>query len=139
MCDARPVRSVSAMPICTPTGMCRAAVVAGSLAAMATVAGCGSSPADKTGATARKSATKVLTLATADSGTRDLGSFIGAVEKVSGGKLSIRVRSDMHPDDPDAERRLIDDARAGRFDLVKVGARAWDLAGVRSFAPLVAP
>jgi TRAP-type C4-dicarboxylate transport system substrate-binding protein len=114
----------------------RSTIVACCTAVLA--AGCGGQPADKAGNAAR-AGTKVLTLANGDTGTRDVGAFVAAVSRVSGGRLEIRLRSKPYGDDPDYERKLIADTRAGRFDLVKVGARAWDLVGVKTFAPLVAP
>ena len=106
------------------------------LAAIA--AGCGGSPGDKSGAAARENAT-VLELANGDNGGRDTGEFIAAVKRLSQGKLVIRERADAHQGDVDYERAIVADVRAGRVALGKVGARAWDLAGVDSFAPLVAP
>jgi TRAP-type C4-dicarboxylate transport system substrate-binding protein len=112
--------------------------IAAACCAAALSGGCGGAPADKTGGAARDGA-KVLTLANGDTGTRDIGSFADAVEKASGGRLVLRIRANVHAGDVDYERKLIDDVRTGRFDMAKVGARAWDLAGVRTFAPLVAP
>jgi TRAP-type C4-dicarboxylate transport system substrate-binding protein len=106
------------------------------LAAIA--AGCGGSPGDKAGGAARAKAT-VLELANHDNGPRDVGPFMAAVRRLSRGTLDIQVRSRVHQEDVDYERAIIDDVRAGRYALGKVGARAWDLAGVDSFAPLVAP
>src|SRR4051794_9930248 len=106
------------------------------LAALA--AGCGGSPGDKSGAGARDKVT-VLELANGDNSGRDTGEFVAAVRRLSHGKLVIRERADVHQGDVDYERAIIADVRAGRYALGKVGARAWDLAGVDSFAPLVAP
>jgi TRAP-type C4-dicarboxylate transport system substrate-binding protein len=106
------------------------------LAAIA--AGCSGSPADKSGAAAREKAT-VLELANGDNGGRDTGEFIAAVKRLSQGKLVIRERADAHQGEVDYERAIVADVRAGRVALGKVGARAWDLVGVDSFAPLVAP
>jgi TRAP-type C4-dicarboxylate transport system substrate-binding protein len=101
-------------------------------------AGCGGSPGDKSGAAAREKVT-VLELANHDNGPRDVGVFVAAARRLSHGTLDIRVRSGVHEEEVDYERAIIDDVRAGRYALGKVGARAWDLAGVDSFAPLVAP
>src|SRR5215218_2936508 len=106
------------------------------LAAIA--AGCGGSPGDKSGAAAREKAT-VLELASGDNNGRDTGEFIAAVSRLSQGKLVIRERADAHQGEVDYERAIVADVRAGRVTLGKVGARAWDLVGVDSFAPLVAP
>jgi TRAP-type C4-dicarboxylate transport system substrate-binding protein len=106
------------------------------LAAIA--AGCGGSPGDKSGAAALEKIT-VLELASHDHGIRDLGDFVEAARRLSHGTLDIRVRSEVHDEEVDYERAIVADVRAGRYALGKVGARAWDLAGVDSFAPLVAP
>lgn len=106
------------------------------LAALA--AGCGGSPGDKSGAAAGDKVT-VLELANGDNGGRDTGEFVAAVRRLSHGKLVIRERADAHQGDVDYERAIVADVRAGRYALGKVGARAWDQAGVDSFAPLVAP
>jgi len=104
----------------------------------AVTAGCGGSPGDKSGAAAREKVT-VLELANHDNGVRDVGAFVAAARRLSHGTLDIRVRSRVHEQDIGYERAIADDVRAGRYALGKVGARAWDLAGVDSFAPLVAP
>jgi TRAP-type C4-dicarboxylate transport system substrate-binding protein len=113
--------------------------IAIALACCAAVAGgCGGAPGDKTGSAARDGV-KILTIANGDTGTRDIGPFVDAVGRVSGGRLELRIRANAHGNDINYERELIDDVRAGRFELAKVGARAWDLVGVKTFAPLVAP
>lgn len=106
------------------------------LAAIAS--GCGGSPGDKSGASAREKVT-VLELANHDNGPRDVGDFVAAVRRLSHGTLDIRIRSGVREEEVDYERAIIADVRRGRYALGKVGARAWDLAGVDSFAPLVAP
>jgi TRAP-type C4-dicarboxylate transport system substrate-binding protein len=106
------------------------------LAAIA--AGCGGSPGDKSGAAAREKVT-VLELANHDNGPRDVGDFVAAARRLSHGTLDIRIRSGVREEEVDYERAIVDDVRRGRYALGKVGARAWDLVGVDSFAPLVAP
>src|SRR5215211_7521307 len=93
------------------------------LAAIA--AGCGGSPGDKSGGAAREKVT-MLELANHDNGPRDVGAFVAAARRLSHGTLDIRVRSGVHEEEVDYERAIIDDVRAGRYALGKVGARAWD-------------
>ena len=103
----------------------------------AACAGCGGSPADKAGGGDRAKVT-VLELASGDH-QRDVGEFIEAVARISGGSLVVRERQRVHPDDPAYDRAIVADLRAGRVAMGKVSARAWDLVGVDTFEPLVAP
>src|SRR3954447_4988051 len=101
--------------------------------------GCGHHT-DKAGGTpAGTTRTTVLELANPDPSQRDLGEFVDAVDRLSGGRLRIHVISRVHMDDVHYDQRLIADVRAGRFAMAKVGVRAFDLVGVTSFRPLVAP
>ena len=102
----------------------------------AAAAGCGGSPGDKAGGARAK--VTVLELASGDH-QRDVGEFIEAVARISGGSLVIRERQRVHDGDPEYDSAIVADVRAGRVAIGKVSARAWDLVGVDAFEPLVAP
>jgi TRAP-type C4-dicarboxylate transport system substrate-binding protein len=117
----------------------RSALLPLCIAVALVTAGClGGRPGDKTGAAASVPAT-VIELEHQDDGTRDVGRFAAAVRRLSHGTLEIRVRGNAYAGEIDYERSIIADVRAGRSAMGKVGARAWDLVGVKSFEPLVAP
>ena len=61
--------------------------------------------------------------------------------KLSGGRLAIQVSASQlaHSRATDPERRVIEQVRSGALPIAAVGARAFDLLGVRSFQPLLAP
>jgi TRAP-type C4-dicarboxylate transport system substrate-binding protein len=65
--------------------------------------------------------------------------FAAAVAHRSGGTLRIDVGIRYRSGQPQQEKRLIEDVRAGRVRLAWVGARAWDSVGVRSFRAVMAP
>jgi len=107
--------------------------------------GCAGSDADKAGGGANATATALakpvgrpvtLTLLTVD----DLwaSEYARLVARLSGGTIRIDVRLGGTAI-VDYERRLVEQARAGRGDMVSVGARAWDRMGVTSLRALVAP
>jgi len=116
----------------------RTALVA-ALAALA--AGCGGSGGDKAGGQETATAAPLgrpvtLRLITVD----DLwaAEYAAAVLRRSGG--SIRISTQLGGSAiVDYERRLVEQVRAGRYDLTSVGARAWDRLGVRSLRAFVAP
>jgi TRAP-type C4-dicarboxylate transport system substrate-binding protein len=64
-----------------------------------------------------------------------------AAEKRSDGTLRIDVKVDpvVHGRTPDIEPGVLQRVRSGEVPLAAVGARAFDLRGVRSFQPLLAP
>jgi TRAP-type C4-dicarboxylate transport system substrate-binding protein len=64
-----------------------------------------------------------------------------AAEKLSGGtlRIDITVNPLVHGRTPYVEPRVLQRVRSGAVPLAAVGARAFDLAGVRSFQPLLAP
>jgi TRAP-type transport system periplasmic protein len=108
-----------------------------SAAALAT--SCGSSEKlDKTGKPVRDKPV-VLTLADHENGTLDVQNWIDEVERRSGGSIRVEFHGNWRAKDPDYDRRTIADVRAGRIDVAKVAARAWDEVGVASFRALVAP
>jgi TRAP-type C4-dicarboxylate transport system substrate-binding protein len=109
------------------------------IAAAAAFAGClGESESDKAGG-ARDPEAVVLTLANHEDSTGDIAEFAREVARQSGGSVRIEPRNGWRAGQVDYERRTIEDVRAGEVDLAKVSARAFDLAGVKSFQPLVAP
>ena len=78
----------------------------------------------------------VLTLVTGDE--LWASEFAAAVKRLSGGTIQIDIRAGGDAL-LDYERRHVENVRAGKADLVSVGARAWDRLGVTSFQALVAP
>jgi TRAP-type transport system periplasmic protein len=111
----------------------------GALAATVVLTGClGGDESDKAGGERRPDAV-VLTLANHEGDTTDLGEFAREVARQSDGSLRIEFKNGWRQGRADYEPRTIEDVQQGRVDLAKVGVRAFDLAGVRSFQPLVAP
>ena len=100
-------------------------------------AGCGASTNKAIGA--RDVETVVLTLANPNAGDADVGSWMEAVERLSDGRVRIELRSDWRSDEAEAERGTLADVRAGKVDIAKIPARAWDTLGVKSFEALQAP
>jgi len=103
------------------------------------VSACGGGTNKAGGTSPQATRTTVLELATADPYRRDVEEFIDAVRLLSRGRLRIHVNPDVHKDEVNYDQRLIGDVRAGRFQMATVGVRAFDLEGVTSFRPLVAP
>ena len=107
---------------------------------VALVTSCGTAGnRDKAGGNGGRANPTTLTLATADTDQRDIGEFVAAVDRLSHGSLRIDVPSGIHAKDVSYETELIADVRAGRYDMAQVGARAFDLDGVTTLDPLVAP
>lgn len=111
------------------------AVALGALALTTTA--CEGSRANKAGGSA-SSKPIVLTLATHDT-LYAYGTFAAAVERLSGASIRIQVSNDWRVTQPDYERGIVKDVRAGKAQLGIVGARVWDTMGVTSFRPLLAP
>src|SRR5215207_8924009 len=103
----------------------------------ALLAGCGASTNKATGARVAKPV--VLTLANPNAVDADVGEWLQAVERLSHGTVRIELRSDWRSDEVQAERGTLRDVRAGRVDLAKIPARAWDTLGVNSLRALQAP
>ena len=106
-------------------------------------AGCAGSGGDKAGGVDEQPAGAApvgkpvtLTLLTVDE--LWASEFAAAARRLSGGTIRIEVRIGGSAI-VDYERRLVEQVRAGRGDLVSVGARAWDRMGVTSLRALVAP
>ena len=81
----------------------------------------------------------VLTLANHEDSTLDLQEFALAVQRLSQGSLRIEFKNRWRESEVDYEPRTIEDVRDGKTDLAKVSARAFDVVGVNSLQPLVAP
>jgi TRAP-type C4-dicarboxylate transport system substrate-binding protein len=115
------------------------ALVVGTLAAAALASGCSlGGDSDRAGGERRPDAV-VLTLANHEDSSLDLDEFALAVQRLSQGSLRIAFRNRWRESKVDYEPRTIDDVRDGKVDLAKVSARAFDLVGVKSLQPLVAP
>src|SRR5712691_5304670 len=111
------------------------------LLAVALLAGCSSSAADKAGGSR---ATTVLTVADSNgidqSDTTAIQHFARQVAKRSGGSLRIHITYQAAGSStPYIEERVIRSVQAGRYDLGWIGARAWDEVGVNSLRALQAP
>jgi TRAP-type C4-dicarboxylate transport system substrate-binding protein len=116
----------------------RAHLVIASMAARALLAaGCGSSASKATGA--RSGEPVALTLANPNAVDADVGAWMEAVERLSDGRVRIELRSDWRSEEAQAERGTLADVRAGKVDIAKITARAWDTLGVNSFQALHAP
>lgn len=99
--------------------------------------GCGSSTNKATGA--RQGRPVVLTLANPNAGDADVGDWMQAVERLSHGRVRIELRGGWRSEEVQAERGTLADVRAGKVDIAKIPARAWDTLGVKSFQALQAP
>jgi TRAP-type C4-dicarboxylate transport system substrate-binding protein len=112
----------------------------GALVATALVlGGClGGSDANKAGGE-RERAPVVLTLANHAGSANNLDEFAKEVERSSDGGLRIEFKNRWREGESGYERKMLADVRGGRIDLANVGVRTFDLLGVRSFQPLVAP
>lgn len=117
--------------------MARIWVVAAIVAMSAAVAGCGDD-SNKAGGE-ESSETTVLTLANPDDGPIDLDEYADEVENESGGSLRIQFENSWRDGEADNEVGTIEDVRTGKVDMGSVGARAFDLVGVDTLQPLVAP
>jgi TRAP-type C4-dicarboxylate transport system substrate-binding protein len=104
------------------------------------LSGCslGGSGADKAGGGREKPAT-VLKLANYGPSPGELEVYAETVSRASHGSLRVEFLDSWRADDPDYERRTLDDVRAGKADMAAVSARAFDTVGVTEFEPLVAP
>ena len=119
-----------------PSLISRAFVLPAALAV--TLAACAGQSVDKAGGT-RTEEPVVLTLANHEQGPQDVQFWIDEVQRRSGGSLRIQVTNRWRDQDLAYDKATIGDVQAGRVQLAKVAARAYDTVGVRSFQALVAP
>jgi TRAP-type C4-dicarboxylate transport system substrate-binding protein len=98
----------------------------------------GNQPANKAGAPEKHGPT-VLTLATHDYADPFVDAYLAALKRIAGNSIKIDVKYGWRYYDLAAEQATISDVRHGDFDLASVGARAWDLVGVKSVRAVVAP
>jgi TRAP-type C4-dicarboxylate transport system substrate-binding protein len=118
--------------------MTRFCTLAALIAAIPFLAGClGGNDSDKAGGEAEPDAV-VLTLANPGA-EADVDEFVSAVESQSNGSLRIEVENAWRAGASDSEQGTIEDVRKGEVDLGSVGARAFDVVGVDTLQPLVAP
>jgi TRAP-type C4-dicarboxylate transport system substrate-binding protein len=110
------------------------AAVAVALAASA----CTGSGVDKAGGT-RTEPPVVLTLADHEQAPDQVQFWIDEVQRRSGGSLRIQVTNNWRDQEFDYDKATIADVQAGKVQLAKVAARAYDTVGVTSFQALLAP
>ena len=110
------------------------AAVALALAASA----CSGSGVDKAGGT-RTEQPVVLTLANHEQGPEDVQFWIEEVQRRSGGSLRIQVQNQWRDQELAYDKATIADVQAGKVQLAKVAARAYDTVGLDSFQALLAP
>src|SRR3954454_9972383 len=116
----------------------RAVSIFVSLALVGLGAGCGSS-ASQRGGQEPKGPAHVLTMLKPIDNDEELAYFASEVERLSKGKLRIRVVPSGHSKRPDFEAATIRDVQHGRGDLAFAGTRAWDQFGVHRMSVLMAP
>jgi TRAP-type C4-dicarboxylate transport system substrate-binding protein len=109
------------------------------LLAVALLAGCGSESSDRAGGD-RPVKAKVLTMANAQYFPDELAAFRDAVERVSGGRLRVKLIHQYGSGrEGNPEVNLIRDVSAGKTDLGWAASRIFDELGVVAFNPLHAP
>jgi TRAP-type transport system periplasmic protein len=116
----------------------RAFALLAALAVMLTAAACSGSGVDKAGGTKTQQPV-VLTLADHEQGSDQVESWIDEVQRRSGGSLRIQVTNRWRDQEFAYDKGTIADVQAGKVQLAKVNARAYDTIGVDSFQALVAP
>jgi TRAP-type C4-dicarboxylate transport system substrate-binding protein len=116
----------------------RALALLAALAVMLAAAACSGSGVDKAGGT-RTEQPVVLTLADHEENPNDIQFWIDEVQRRSGGSLRIQVTNRWRDQEFAYDKATIADVQAGKVQLAKVNARAYDTVGVDSFQALVAP
>jgi TRAP-type C4-dicarboxylate transport system substrate-binding protein len=109
-----------------------------SVALVASACSGSGSGVDKAGGT-RTEQPLVLTLANHEQGPEDVMYWIEEVQRRSGGSLRIQVTNQWRDQEADYDKGTIADVQAGKVQLAKVAARAYDTLGVHSFQALLAP
>lgn len=120
------------------SSLTRAFTLLAALAVMLTAAACSGPGVDKAGGT-RTEQPVVLTLANHERGPEDVMYWIEEVQRRSGGSLRIQVQNQWRDQEFAYDKGTIADVQAGRVQLAKVAARAYDTVGVHSFQALLAP
>lgn len=116
----------------------RTVSIVASLGLAALTAGCGSSATERVGQQSKRPAHVLTMLKPIDNG-EELGYFAREVERLSKGKLRIRLVPSGHSKRPDFEAATIRDVQRGRGDLAFAGTRAWEDFGVHRMSALMAP
>jgi TRAP-type C4-dicarboxylate transport system substrate-binding protein len=99
---------------------------------------CTGSGVDKAGGTRTKPPV-VLTLADHEQSAEQVQPWIEEVQRRSGGSLRIKVTNRWRDQEIAYDKGTIADVQAGKVQLAKVNARAYDTVGITSFQALVAP
>ena len=81
----------------------------------------------------------VLNLADHEQGSDQVQFWIEEVQRRAGGSLRIQVTNRWRDQEFAYDKATIADVQAGKVQLAKVNARAYDTVGVTSFQALVAP
>jgi len=81
----------------------------------------------------------VLTLANHEDGPEDVMYWIEEVQRRSGGSLRIQVQNQWRDQEFAYDKGTVADVQAGKVQLAKVAARAYDTVGLDSFQALLAP
>ena len=116
----------------------RALALLAALAVMLAAAACSGSGVDKAGGTQTPQPV-VLTLADHEQNPEDVQFWIDEVQRRSGGSLRIQVTNRWRDQELAYDKATIADVQAGKVQLAKINARAYDTVGVTSFQALVAP
>jgi TRAP-type C4-dicarboxylate transport system substrate-binding protein len=99
---------------------------------------CSGSGVDKAGGT-RTTQPVVLTLADHEDSSGDVQFWIEEVQRRSAGSLRIQVTNQWRDQELAYDKATIADVQAGKVQLAKIAARAYDTVGVTSFQALLAP
>jgi TRAP-type transport system periplasmic protein len=110
---------------------------AAALTLVALLAGCGGGHANKAGAPT--DTPLVLRVAVPDTGDEGPDYFARAVERTSGGRVTVSVDGAYDSTDTAAEAKLAGALEAGEVEAAYMPARDWAVAGVPEFEALGAP
>src|SRR4029450_4576988 len=120
-----------------PSRTCASPLIAALVVAFIASA-CSGASVDKAGGTRTKRPV-VLTLANHEDAPQDTPLWIEEVQRRSGGSLRIQVTNRWRDQEADYDKGTIADVQAGKVQLAKVAARAYDTVGVTGFQALLAP
>src|SRR3954454_5114632 len=116
----------------------RTVSIVASLALAPLAAGCASSASERVGEQAKGPPHVLRMLKPIDNG-EELGYFQREVDRLSKGKLRIRLEPSGYSKQTDFEAATIRDMQHGRADLAFAGTRAWDEFGARRMSAMMAP